>query len=140
MKEKEMSSLEGVKRISVTIPKDVLNTLENIMREKGIRKRSNAITKAVELFIEENKMLSRRGEDECVGTISYIFEHKKELLDKLLELQHKYSNEIISTLHIHLDIERCFETLVVKGKIEKIRELINGLMDMRLKNIGYKIV
>ncbi|MCX8188882.1 MAG: nickel-responsive transcriptional regulator NikR [Nitrososphaeria archaeon] len=128
-----------MERISVTIPKDVLNALENIMKEKGIRKRSNAITKAVELFIEENKMLSRK-EEECVGTISYIFEHKRELLDKLLDLQHTYSNEIISTLHVHLDIERCFETLVVKGKIEKIRELINELMNMKLKNIGYKIV
>ncbi|MCS7185092.1 MAG: nickel-responsive transcriptional regulator NikR, partial [bacterium] len=118
-----------MERISVTIPKDVLNALENIMKEKGIRKRSNAITKAVELFIEENKMLSRK-EEECVGTISYIFEHKRELLDKLLDLQHTYSNEIISTLHVHLDIERCFETLVVKGKIEKIRELINELMNM----------
>lgn len=131
--------MKEVERISVTIPKDVLNTLENIMREKGIRKRSNVITKAVELFIEENNMFSRK-EGECVGTISYIFEHKKELLDKLLDLQHKYSNEIISTLHIHLDVEKCFETLVVRGKIEKIRELINELMDMKLKNIGYKIV
>lgn len=132
--------MKGVERISVTIPKDILNTLENIMKEKGIKKRSNAITKAVELFIEENRMLSRGGGEECVGTISYIFEHKRELLDKLLDLQHEYSNEIISTLHIHLDVERCFETLVVKGKIEKIRELINGLMNMKLKNIGYKIV
>lgn len=110
------------------------------MREKGIRKRSNVITKSVELFIEENKMLSRKEGEECVGTISYIFEHRRELLDKLLDLQHEYSNEIISTLHVHLDVERCFETLVVKGEIGKIRQLINGLMDMKLKNIGYKIV
>lgn len=132
--------MEKVVRISATLPKDTLETLENVMRDVGIKKRSHAISKAVELFIDENKMLTREGGEECVGTVSYIYEHRKELLDRLLDLQHEHSDIIISTLHVHLDAERCFETLVVRGRMEKIRRLINGLMSMKLKNVGYKVL
>ncbi|MBC7090965.1 MAG: nickel-responsive transcriptional regulator NikR [Nitrososphaeria archaeon] len=132
--------MERVARVSVTIPRDVLNRLEKVMKNAGIRKRSHAISKAIELFIDENMMLAKSGEDEGVGTINYIYEHGKELVDKLLDLQHEHSDVIISTLHVHLDLERCFETLVVRGRMEKIRKLINSLVDMKLKDVSYKIL
>lgn len=132
--------MERVARVSVTIPRDVLNRLEKVMKDTGMRKRSHAISKAIELFIDENMMLAKSGEEEGVGTINYIYEHGKELVDKLLDLQHEHSDVIVSTLHVHLDPERCFETLVVRGKMEKIRKLINSLVDMKLKDVSYKIL
>jgi len=132
--------LERVVRVSVTIPSEVLDKLEKVMKDMGIRKRSHAISKAVELFIDENMMMAKSGEEEGVGTINYIYEHEKELVDKLLDVQHEHSDIIVSTLHVHLDVERCFETLVVRGKMEKIRKLIYNLVGMKLKDVSYKIL
>jgi CopG family nickel-responsive transcriptional regulator len=132
--------LERVVRVSVTIPSDVLDKLEKVMKDMGIRKRSHAISKAVELFIDENMMMAKSEEEDGVGTINYIYEHEKELVDKLLDVQHEHSDIIVSTLHVHLDVERCFETLVVRGKMEKIRKLINNLVGMKLKDVSYKIL
>jgi CopG family nickel-responsive transcriptional regulator len=132
--------LERVVRVSVTIPGDVLDKLEKVMKDMGIRKRSHAISKAVELFIDENMMMAKSEEEDGVGTINYIYEHEKELVDKLLDVQHEHSDIIVSTLHVHLDVERCFETLVVRGKMEKIRKLINNLVGMKLKDVSYKIL
>jgi CopG family nickel-responsive transcriptional regulator len=42
-----------------------------------------------------------------------------------MELQHDYHHDIISTMHIHLNHEQCLEILVVRGQIQRLRELTN---------------
>ena len=58
-------------RISITLPKKVLEELEQSMQEIGIKKRSAVIRKAVEAFALENRALSKKGKEECVGTKFY---------------------------------------------------------------------
>ena len=128
-------------RISITLPKKVLEELEQSMQEIGIKKRSTVIRKAVEAFALENRALSKKGKEECVGTISYTYEHdRKELMDSLLDVQHDFGKVIVSTLHIHLDSERCFETLIIRGKTSKVRILINHLRRLELTNLNYQVV
>lgn len=128
-------------RISITLPKKVLEELEQSMQEIGIKKRSAVIRKAVEAFALENRALSKKGKEECVGTISYTYEHdRKELMDSLLDVQHDFGKVIVSTLHIHLDSERCFETLIIRGKTSKVRILINHLRRLELTNLNYQVV
>ena len=53
--------------------------------------------------------------------------HKHEVVDKLLGIQHDYKDLIISSQHIHLDHDNCFEIVVVKGKMKKLIGLASKL-------------
>ncbi|MEM3403884.1 MAG: nickel-responsive transcriptional regulator NikR [Nitrososphaeria archaeon] len=128
-------------RISITLPRNMLMDLEKSMQEIGIKKRSMLMRRAIESFIKENQALRRKDEEECVGNINYIYEHdKKELLDRLLDIQHHFGEIIISTVHIHLDSKRCFETLIIKGKSKTIRELINEFRKVKVANLTYQLI
>ncbi|GAG53229.1 unnamed protein product, partial [marine sediment metagenome] len=62
--------------------------------------------------------------EEVIGSISLVYgHHKRELVEKLTELQHKFHNLIISTQHVHMDHDNCFEIVIVKGKAEQVRAL-----------------
>ena len=73
-----------------------------------------------------------------VGLIVIVYNHeKRELLDTLIDLQHKYLSSIISSLHVHLDRHDCLEIIVVKGKIQKLRKIENDIVKVKGVKQGY---
>ena len=50
--------------------------------------------------------------------------HVSDLPITLMELQHEYHHDIISTMHIHLNHELCLEILVVRGPIQRMHHPI----------------
>ena len=54
----------------------------------------------------------------------YLYDHhKRELTDRLMEIQHNYYERIITTQHIHIDHAKCLEVILVKGRANEIKEL-----------------
>lgn len=59
-----------------------------------------------------------------IGSISLVYDHhKRELVEKLIEIQHKFHSLVVSTQHIHVDHDNCFEVVIVKGKADQVRKL-----------------
>mgnify|MGYP001764798025 CR=1 FL=1 len=57
-----------------------------------------------------------RGDELAVGTVTLVYDHhSSDLADKVTQHQHSHHEEIISTLHIHLDAHNCLEVVVLKG-------------------------
>ena len=53
---------------------------------------------------------------EVAGAVTFIYDHhRRDLLNRIMDLQHDYQKIIISTQHIHLDHDNCLEILAVKG-------------------------
>ena len=67
-------------------------------------------------------------DEEVAGAIVLVYNHRKrELVDKLLDIQHDYNKYIISSQHIHLDHDNCLEIIVVKGSMKFIQEILSKL-------------
>ncbi|MDP2842246.1 MAG: nickel-responsive transcriptional regulator NikR [Acetobacterium sp.] len=53
---------------------------------------------------------------EVAGAITLIYDHhKRELLNKITDIQHDFQKGIISAQHIHLDHHNCLEIIAFKG-------------------------
>ena len=66
------------------------------------------------------------------GVIILVYNHeKRELVDTLIDLQHTFMGNIISTLHVHLDHHHCLEIIVVKGKTSHLKELADKLISVK---------
>jgi len=115
-------------KFGVYIPGDLVEEVEAIMKEAGFRNKSRLIQEALKNFIYEYKW---RYEGFVYGIIGVIYNHETEHIDdRLTDIQHEFLDVIVSTIHIHLDKERCMLAIIVKGgsdRVKKLFESINGL-------------
>ena len=132
---------EKVVRISVTIPEKLYREFESVAKKTGFKKRSKAVSEALKDFISEHKRLDSLPKASCTGTITFTYLHGTPgLLEALTEVQHKYSKVIAASLHVHLDPERCLETVVIKGDTETFREMVEKLRTMRIDKLQYVVI
>jgi len=74
----------------------------------------------------------KESKEEVVGVITYLYDHhKRELAEKLIDLQHDHYERIITTQHIHVDHHRCLEVVLVRGKANEIKELADRIQSLK---------
>jgi len=122
---------EGITRIGVSLPKNLLDEFDAIIKVRGYSSRSEAIRDAIRNYITEYKWLeSEKGE--VVGVIVVLFDHTvRGVSDALISIQHTFANIISSDMHIHLSEDQCLEVIVVKGDMEEIKKLVDRISATR---------
>lgn len=118
-----------IKRFGVSLEEDLLEKLDNFVIQNHFPNRSQAIRNLV------NKNIVEKSWDEnkiVAGAIVIVYDHhKRELQSKSTDLQHDYNDLILSVQHVHLDHHNCLETIAVKGKAKKLRELADKLIGLK---------
>ena len=112
-------------RFGVSLEKELLQKFDKHIKKENYANRSNAIADLI-----RNKLIRQEwAEDkEVAGAIIMVFDHhQRDLVNNLTNIQHDYHKYIISSQHIHLDHDNCFEIVVVKGRPHKLEELANKL-------------
>lgn len=121
----------GVVRLGVTFPPDLLKEFDEIIGKMGYESRSKAIQDAVRAFISEYKWL-REETGTRAGIIMILYDHEvRGLEDALTDIQHDFSQVICSTLHVHLTHRDCLEAIAVRGEAKIIRKLAESLASRR---------
>lgn len=121
----------GLTRIGVSLPSNLLNKFDTIIRGRGYSSRSEGIRDAIRGYIVEYEWMEREAGEE-IGTVTYLYDHSQRGLgDELTEAQHHYIDMIRTSTHIHLDEENCFEIVVMKGEAKRIKELAENIMSLR---------
>ncbi len=112
-------------RFGVSIHKELLEKYDAKIKLENYSNRSNAIAdlirkELIEQEWQENKIIT--------GVITIVFDHhKRDLVNNLTNIQHEHHDLIISSQHIHLDHDYCFEIIVVKGKPKELKNLCSKL-------------
>ena len=74
----------------------------------------------------------RTPDEQVIGSLTMIYDHHTgDLTRRLDEVQHDYTAEIVSTMHVHLDHCNCLEILALKGRGARIYELADKLLGLR---------
>ena len=80
----------------------------------------------------EARIRSRTADEHVIGSLTMIYDHHTgDLTRRLDEVQHDYTDEIVSTMHVHLDHHNCLEILALKGRGERVYELADRLLGLR---------
>ncbi len=117
--------MSGLLRFGISLPKDLLEKFDKLIKAKNYSNRSEAFRDLIrqELVKEEWKAGT-----EVVGAVTLVYDHhKRELVNKLTDIQHDFQGTIISTQHIHLDHNNCLELIAVKGPATNITKLADTL-------------
>ncbi len=109
-------------RFSVSIDGELLKKFDSLIRRQKYQTRSKAIE---DLIIEavDNSPVSTDN-TASVGYIDMIYDHhKRQLLNKITDIQHDFHDIILSSQHVHIDHTTCLEIIAVKGEKSKIERL-----------------
>lgn len=116
-------------KFSISIDKDLVKKLDNFIIEEKLPSRSGVIAELINRYITEKKVVKG---DNVAGVISLVYDHHKRFIsDKLTSIQHNYHNIIVSSQHVHLTHNICFEIIIVKGKGSYIEKLYSELKKVR---------
>jgi len=114
-----------MKRFGVSLPDSLISKFDRLIKEKGYSTRSKAIADLIRQELVKKEWQQNK---EIAGAITLIYNHhKRELLDKLTDIQHNFQKIIISTQHIHLDKENCLEIIAVRGSPKEAQKLADTL-------------
>ncbi|WP_456366630.1 nickel-responsive transcriptional regulator NikR [Thermococcus sp.] len=120
----------GVVRFGVSVPEELLERFDRIIEEKGYVNRSEAIRDIMRDFIVRYEWEVE--DSEVAGTITMLYNHDEaEVVKELLDLQHEYLEEIVSSVHVHMDEHNCLEVVIVRGKAGRIKEIADRLLSLK---------
>lgn len=112
-------------RFGVSLPKNLLEKFDRLIGAKNYTNRSEAIR---DLIRQDLVSKQWREKGEVAGAITIIYNHhRRELLNKITDIQHDFQKMIISSQHIHLDHDNCLEIIAVRGNPNKVQKLADTL-------------
>lgn len=122
-----MSELE---RFGVSMPHDLLKSLDDAVAEAGYPNRSEALRDIVRDYLTAKRWQLPDGE--VVGTVTLVYDHHThDLQETLTEIQHDAGGMVVCTTHVHLDHHNCIEVIVVQGHAEEVRRTADRLISTR---------
>jgi len=130
---------KGVERFSISVEPELVREFDRVVERLG-QNRSKAIQQAMRLFLSEHYWTEAEGG--CAGAVVVVYDHSVRLAeDELTDLQHRFRDAINSVLHIHVDDKNCLEIIAVRGRIERVKDLIEALENGKgVKQIKHTIV
>lgn len=121
--------MDKLVRFGVSLDGELLRNFDAAIESRGYTSRSEAIRDLI-----RSDLVAREWEEskEVVGVVMMVFDHhRRQLQEAITELQHRYLEEVISTLHIHLDHDNCLEVVIVRGDAGRIGQLADRLKALR---------
>lgn len=114
-------------RFGISIDERLLQQFDELITTKGYDNRSEAIRDLIRAALVEQEWADDN--HQTVATVTLVYDHHtRDLADKLTEHQHSHYEEVVSTLHVHLDHHHCLEVVVIKGTASQVKRIADELI------------
>jgi len=126
--------MHQIARFGVSLPGELLERFDALIRSMGYENRSEAIRDLIREKLVEQEWEVPHEETFAAAFLVYDH-HMMSVSTRLMDLQHEYTQNVVSTLHVHIDEHNCLEVVVMKGQGRQIRTLGEKLLS--LKGVKY---
>ena len=111
--------------VSLSIPKSLLEKVDQYIKEQGFANRSEIIRQALRAYMSESRRLSElQGRITAIITIVYRREAKRS---QITDVQHDFGPAVLTFLHTHIQEGYCIEIIVARGDAQVITALVQAL-------------
>ncbi len=125
----KISKMEKTVRFCVSLPEGLLEELDSRVIKKGYSSRSELVRDLIRDLLSQERWEENK---EVIGVLSLIYDHHdKELVYRLLDLQHKHQVNVLCSTHVHIDHHNCLEVIILKGMAEELQTLTNSIGGLR---------
>lgn len=126
----DAGSVNALVRFGVSVEKQLLDAFDLMLARKGYTNRSEALRD----LMRDSLAAFQAADDEAtvVGTVTLLYDHHVPgVTERLIQAQHEYGAEVMSTVHSHLDQENCLEVCLVRGKAGRVKDIAGRLIGAR---------
>jgi CopG family nickel-responsive transcriptional regulator len=121
--------MSDIIRFGISLEKALLANFDNLIKRRKYTNRSEAIRDLIRQELLKKELEEDR---EVAGAITFIYDHhQRDLLNKIIDVQHDHQDIIQSSQHIHLDHHNCLEIVAVKGNSSKVHKLADILKALK---------
>ncbi len=121
MQQKKTQKKDKIVRFGVSLEEELLKAFDSQIQKLKYPTRSKAIADLMRKEIIRQRWFTGK---EISGAIVFLYNHhRRNIVDRIIDIQHEFSDVIISTQHVHLSHDECLEIVVVKGKPSRVEEL-----------------
>jgi CopG family transcriptional regulator, nickel-responsive regulator len=125
-------------RFGVAMDRPLLEHLDVIVSDRGVT-RSEILRDLVRAEVVRTQIA--RGVPAFAALTLVYDHHVRDLTEKLTEVQHELGDRVRSTLHVHLDHDRCLEVIILRGRSDELQRVAEKLLATRgVKHGGIEIV
>jgi CopG family nickel-responsive transcriptional regulator len=111
--------------ISLSLPKSLLDKVDEYIRQQGFANRSEVVRQALRFYMSESRRLEEL-QGRITATITLIY-RREARRGQITDLQHSYSDAVLTFLHTHVEADSCIEIIVARGDAQTIRSLVQAL-------------
>ncbi len=129
-----------MQRVTITIDDDLMDELDQLIAVQGYQNRSEAIRDLARAGLRQMVRGAASGRP-CIAALVYVYDHQtRELAKRLTNTYHDHHDLSISTLHVHLDHDKCMEVTVLKGGVGEVRHFADHVIAERGVRHGQLVI
>ena len=118
-----------VSRFGVSLEKDLLDALDEYVKENHFSNRSQAIRQLINKNIVERKWQCNHY---VAGSVTLVYDpNRREILNQLADIQEAYHQEVLSTQRVILEKSIHMEIVAIKGVASRLTELADRLISIK---------
>ncbi len=126
-----------MKRLTMSLDDDLADAFEALVREQGYGNRSEAFRDLLRRDLGQVRRVERP-DGPCIATLSYLYNHhQRQLATRLVDMQHDHHELTVSSTHAHLDHDYCIETVILRGRSDKVQSFAQKMMAQPGVSHGY---
>jgi CopG family nickel-responsive transcriptional regulator len=126
-----------MKRLTMSLDDDLADAFEAMVRERGYENRSEAFRDLLRGRLGESRRVEHP-KGPCVATLSYVYNHhERQLAARLTDAQHAHHEMTVSSMHAHLNHDYCIETVILRGRTDRVQEFAQSVIAQPGVSHGY---
>ncbi len=126
-------------RFSVSLEADLLAQFDNYCQQRKMATRSEAVRQLLRETLTQHEWAA--GAEDAAATLTIVYDHHRaSLMEKLLELQHRHAEMVVSTMHVHLDHDHCLEVIVLRGRASRLQQMAAELQGLKGIHQGHLVL
>lgn len=114
--------MDALRRITISMPASLVDGLDRLTEGRGFPNRSQALASVVSEAVTDFE--ASDSDRVMMGVLTFQYEHqKRNLQNRITDLQHAYLKEIITIQLVHLELDQSLQILLVQGPSRTLRKL-----------------
>lgn len=116
-------------RFGMSLPAKLMERFNAHIDARGYTNRSEAIRDLIRRELVDEAIESDKA---ILGVLHILYDHSRRgLTEKLTEIQHTHHEQIISSMHVHLDHVHCLEVIIIRGTSGEIQKTAHRMLAER---------
>ena len=127
--------------VSVSMPDELLERLDEFADEHGYTGRSEVIREASRNLLGEFE--DRRLEDrDLMGVVTVLFDFETTAVEeRMMHLRHEHESLVASNVHNHVGDHYCMELFILEGTLEDISTFVGKIRATQdIMSVDYSVI